>query len=590
MTFDAPNLNHLWAQLLIEELLRCGVCHFCVCPGSRSTPLAHAVAARAREHCTVHFDERGAAFHALGWARASGRPAVVLCTSGSAAANFWPAAVEAHAARIPLILITADRPPELLDCGANQAIDQRKLFGDYVRWAAELPCPSPIIAPSLVLSTAAQAAHRASASPAGPVHINCMFREPLAPVVTEEDLTAYVAPVQHWVETRWPYTTYHNGAPAGPAVFALFQPAMAHEERAMLVVGQLASPAETTAVRALATHLGWPVCADITSGLRLGAAEAPYVPYYDQLLMSSHLPTALQPEFVLHLGGPLTSKRLNEHLAALRPTYVVVSDHPARQDPAHLVTHRFPMGTLAFCPGLMASGLASMPQQATHAAVSRAQQLDAAIDAWLDACPAMTEIHVARCISRLRPAGTTLFLGNSMPIRDMDMYGAADGPPGPVVANRGASGIDGNIATAAGHAAATQRITTAILGDLATLHDLNSLALLRDKRARLILIVINNDGGGIFHFLPVAAHTAAFEQFFGTPHGMAFEAAATQFGLHYENPATPHDLAATYTAALARGESTLIEVRTGRDKNLRDHRALQDTLRNLATASPLPGH
>jgi 2-succinyl-5-enolpyruvyl-6-hydroxy-3-cyclohexene-1-carboxylate synthase len=580
MTFDAPNLNHLWARLLVEELLRVGVSHFCVSPGSRSTPLAHAVAARAGEACTVHFDERGAAFHALGWARATGRPAALVCTSGSAVANYWPAVVEAHAARVPLIVITADRPPELLDCGANQAIDQRKIFGDYVRWAAELPCPSLAMSPSLVLTTADQAVHRASTAPAGPVHVNCMFREPLAPVPSNDDLAGHLAPLQNWLQSGAPHTTYHApGAGAGTALPPRFLADLDAAKRGLLVVGQLTSQEETTAVRSLAKILGWPVFADVTSGLRLGEAEAPFVPYYDQLLLSGEFRHTFRPDFVLHLGGSVTSKRLNEHLTELRPAYTVVSDHPARQDPGHLVRHRIDMNLAAFCNALAKQRNASPLPDATAALAASSQQLSTAIDTWLAAAPVLTEMHVARCISRMRPAGSTLFLGNSMPIRDMDLYGAAEGPAGPVAANRGASGIDGNIACAAGHAAATGRPTTAILGDLATLHDLNSLALLRGLRAPLILVVINNDGGGIFHFLPVSGHGDHFERFFGTPHGMSFESAAAQFGLRYEQPANVAALAAVYGAAIERDTPALIEVRTAREENVQQHRALQEVLR-----------
>lgn len=582
MKFEAPNLNHAWARLLVEELRRAGVCHFCVSPGSRSTPLAHAVAAMAGDACTVHFDERGAAFHALGWARATGRPAALICTSGSAVANAWPAVVEAWASRVPLLLLTADRPPELLDCGANQAIDQRKIFGDYVRWAAELPCPDAAIAPGFVLTTADQAVYRATQSPAGPVHLNCQFREPLAPVADGVDLSAYCAPLATWAASDTPYTTYHAAGQQLDALTAQpFLTALRAAQNGVLVVGQLSTSADIDAARTLAYALGWPVCADVSSGLRLGEAGAPFVPYYDQLLLSEAFREAFRPDFVLHLGGPVTSKRLQEHLLACAPVQCLVADHPARQDPTHRLAHRFEIGVAAFCAWLQSV----MPDGApAPEAAAWSVQVGRAMDQWLDTQSALTEMQVARVVSRLRPGGSTLFLGNSMPIRDMDCYGAADGAPGPVAANRGASGIDGNIACAAGHAAATGTVTTALLGDLATLHDLNALALLRTQTTPLVLIVINNDGGGIFHFLPVAAHEAHFERFFGTPHGMTFAAAAAQFGLHYAQPETAAALAEAYTEALGRATSTLIEVRTHRESNIRQHRALQAELRELVSS------
>lgn len=581
MGIDAPNRNHLWARLLVGELLRLGAAHFTVAPGSRSTPLAHAVAALAPHACTVHFDERGAAFHALGCARATGRPAVVICSSGSAVANLFPAVVEARMARAPLVLLTADRPPELLDCGANQAIDQWKIFGGHAVWQAALPCPNPAVPAAYVPGIAAQAVRRALGPPGGPVHLNCAYREPLAPIATGECFTDELAALGGWAAGEAPRTRHFVAPPAPDAAArAALCAFVAGAKRGVLLVGQLERAAERAAAARLAEALGWPALADVASGLRLGNTAPPFVPHYDQLLLSERFRAAFQPDAVLHLGGAITSKRVNEHLAALRPNYALVAPHPERQDPAHQVTLRIESDIAACCGALLdgkdpAAGTAWGGDFAAWSA-----ELAGALDAWLDAQPALTEMAVARIASRARPMGATLYLGSSMPIRDMDMYGDAAAAPGPVAANRGASGIDGNIACAAGHADGTGAPVVAVLGDLAALHDLNSLALLRGARAPVALVVVNNDGGGIFHFLPVAEHADHFERFFGTPHGMDFRQAAGQFGIDYAAPATAAELSQAIQRTLDAGGVALIEVRTLRDENIAAHRALQAALRD----------
>lgn len=586
MLEDAPNLNHLWAGLLIEELVRGGVDCFCVSPGSRSTALAMAAARHPAAKTMIHFDERGAAFHALGWASASGRPAVLICTSGSAAANYWPAVVESSASRVPLILLTADRPPELLDCRANQAIDQSKLFGNYVRWSFVLPCPEAGLPASMVLTTADQALYRARHAPAGPVHIDCMFREPLEPVPGgEAAVQSALQPLKRWMHSAAPWTTcYTPETSLSDADDLKVINRISDVRRGLLVVGRLRTMEEARAARLLADALRWPVFPDVLSGVRLGSGSDSFVHYFDQLLLSPRFREACAPEFVLHLGGAVTSKRLQQHLAALGPEYMLVTDHPLRQDPFHQVSHRVQAHIPAFCrwlaPSIRDCGAPAWGEQ--FPALSRA--VSDCIDARVKDTGQLSEIFVARAVSRGRPEGTTLFLGNSMPIRDMDMYGAGEGLEGVVACNRGASGIDGNIATVAGHANALGRPVTAVIGDLAALHDLNSLALLRDTAAPVILVLVNNDGGGIFSFLPIAEYPETFERCFATPHGRSFADAARLFGLDYTCPETQESFLEAYAGALSGTHATIIEVRTDRQENVAAHRGLQAAISTLVSA------
>ena len=593
---DAANLNQLWARLLIEELVRNGVRHFCCAPGSRNAPLSLAAAENPGAELMTHFDERGLAFHALGYAQATGKPAVALCTSGSAAANFWPAAVEAAQSRLPLILITADRPPELLGSGANQAIDQCKLFGDYARATYHLPCPTRDIAPEFLLTTIDEAVHRAMRAPAGPVHINCQFREPLVSPSGAGDEHGYPDNLADWSKSDWPYT--HWNAPTvslGEDVLSKMSAIVAftgivegrtfvppNDMDVWLVVGRLSREKEVREVKRFAEMIGWPTFPDVLSGLRTGTCDAHWVHQYDALLLSEQWRKACPPRVVLHLGGPITSKRLLSYIERVHPVYIHVSDSPIRQDPNNSVSTRYEADVAEFCAQFSEHYASPQPevskQWAEELAVTSARVKEA-IDTFLSFNPALTEIHVARIVSRLRPEGAPIFLGNSMPIRDMDRFADGAGPAGRIYANRGASGIDGNLATAAAHARAQSKPLTVVIGDMAALHDLNSLALYRGLETPVALIVINNDGGGIFSFLPVAKFPEHFETCLGTPHGIRFEAAAKLFGLPYAAPETPGDFEAAYRNALESPGASLIEVRTNREENVRLHQSMDEAIR-----------
>jgi 2-succinyl-5-enolpyruvyl-6-hydroxy-3-cyclohexene-1-carboxylate synthase len=580
MIAEAPNINTLWAQLVIEELVRTGVSSFHISPGSRSAPLTLAVAGHPKANRFVHFDERGAAYHALGHAAATGRPSVLICTSGTASANYFPAIVEASSARVPLIVLTADRPPELQACGANQSVDQIGIYGKYTRWEQTLPTPSLDVPPEVVLTAVDQAVYRCMRSPAGPVHLDLMYREPLAPVRTGQEFGTYLSSVRAWRNGTRPYSTY-GGARTGndPTVLKECLARIDATRHGFLVVGKLNSREESEAALKLARALNWPTLPDVASGLRLGDIRAPLIHYFDQLLTSERFRRLFRPQTILHLGGALTSKRFLRQLETSPPAnYILINDHPLREDPAHRVTLRGELDVAGFCgaisPAVTRKGEDSWLYPFRRGSM-RAMEL---IQEFVDRDSALTEIAVAQLVSRHLREGDVLFLGNSMPIRDMDMYGFAGSAPVRIAANRGASGIDGCVATAAGWANGGGKPVTAILGDLATLHDLNSFLLARQSAAPVIYVVINNNGGGIFHFLPVAAFPEHFETNFGTPHGLRFESVAPLFGLNYAQPRTKEAFVDAYQEARDRGVSTLIEVETDRAHNVHVHRELQSLL------------
>jgi len=575
----APNLNHAWSRLLIDELVRLGAGCFVLSPGSRSTPLTAAVAQHPRAPHIMHFDERGAGFYALGRAKAEGRPAVLICTSGSAAANYWPAIVEAAQSGVPLIVVTADRPPELLDCGANQAIDQTRLFGTYARTFHALPCPTLAIPAAAVLTTAAAAFAAATGTDPGPVHINCAFREPLAFEPDGADLRGHLAPIDAWLDSGMPYTRKSTTRTLLDSEGDRLLLEDLHDfERGVIVLGALRSDFDRQLAAELAMILGWPVLPDFNSGLRLGFDNPNVVHHYDQLLLSERFRKGFRPDCVLHLGGRMVSKRLAQHLKAVRPEYIHVDNVPGRLDPNHQATRRVVQDPGGFCAWLLpycGRGAAQTWPLDAPALSREAGELLATLH---PVTGPLSEIGVARTISRERPAGSLLFAGNSMPVRELDMYGAAGGPAGRDAASRGASGIDGNIATAIGMADALGAPATALLGDLTALHDLNSLALLRGVRRPFALVVVNNDGGGIFHFLPIAGETAIFEPYFGTPHGLNFEQAAAMFGLEYARPRNLDAFRDEYRHAMEEGGPMIIEARTDRAANAEQHKALQAKL------------
>jgi 2-succinyl-5-enolpyruvyl-6-hydroxy-3-cyclohexene-1-carboxylate synthase len=555
--------NQFYATLCATELQRLGVTFVCISPGSRSTPITAALVRQGAFDCQMCLDERAAAFRALGYARGSGRPALLVCTSGSALAHYLPAVIEASQDQVPMLILSADRPPELLQTGANQAIEQVGIFGRAVRACYDLPCPDQGFPPEALLTLLDQAMARSLGPEAGPVHLNWHFREPLAP--TAERPLVLPEALQAWQASQQPYTQI----PALQLYLPEPLPVLPPFRRGLLVIGRLYSEAEQQAVRSLAQRLNWPVCADVLSGLA-SDPDLPRLRHFDPLLKEATFAAALQPDLVLHLGGECVSTRLIQHLKQQPPgQYVRVQNSCERLDSLHQITLRLRTDLISFCQRVcFPAGQDEAWRQHLLAAGAVAE---AAIVACLAEQVVLNEPQVARTVLASAPAA--IWIGNSMPVRDLDMF-APDQGILRIAANRGASGIEGHISAALGFAEGLHLPVTALIGDLALLHDLNALAMVKSSRQVLKIVVINNDGGGIFSFLPVAAVSDIFEAWFGTPHGLRFEAAAALFGLPYAAPTT----AAGLQEALARPGSALIEVHTERTANHRLHQQLSQRM------------
>ncbi len=571
----APNINHLWAQLIVEELVRCSVTQFFLAPGSRSTPLATAVAQHESVVSVVHFDERGTAFAALGYARATGKPAVWLTTSGTALANGLPAAIEASVDAVPLILLTADRPPELRRTGANQTILQPGLYGEYVQWAFDGPAPNLEIPPTFVLSTIDQAVHR---SRSGPVHLNWMFREPLAPEEDRNTFDNYLEPLSNWQTSDQPLTRYPRFK---KRVDAIVIDQMARElsgvERGIVIAGRMARPGQGNAVLRLADTMQWPVLVDVGSQAMFGAgAQELKVAHYDYLLDSPAFKEG--PDVVLQFGRRFTSKKLQRWIGNSDvQQHILVDDYADRIDPEHQVSMRIEADIESFC--MMLNQQVDRSKSWKGNWVERWSKGNArvahALDLFFEDHPDLSEPAVARSISKLLPERHGLILANSMPVRDMDVFGACGKEAEVhVFMNRGASGIDGTVATAVGAVWGLKQPATLMIGDLSLLHDLNSLALIPKLPNPLIIVVVNNDGGGIFSFLPISSYKGVFETHFASPHGLNFKASSKMFNLAYEAPLSITDFESVYRKAVYSGMSTIIEIQTDREENLALHKAI----------------
>ncbi|QUT16784.1 2-succinyl-5-enolpyruvyl-6-hydroxy-3-cyclohexene-1-carboxylic-acid synthase [Rahnella inusitata] len=531
--------NRRWATLILESLTRHQVKHVCIAPGSRSTALTLAAAAHPHLICHTHFDERGLGHLALGLAKASGTPVAVIVTSGTAVANLYPALIEASLTGEKLVLLTADRPPELIDCGANQAIRQPGMFASYPVQALDLPRPTPEISARWLVSAIdnamAQQTH-------GAVHINCPFAEPLYGEDTGE-YTEWLEQLGDWWQGHQPWLSFApvQNSPAQPDWLSWRQ------KRGVIIAGRICAHESELLVQ-WADKLGWPLISDVQ------AATGNPLPYADLWLASPQAKSVLErAQLVVQFGGGLTGKRLLQWQAACQPEeYWLIDALPGRLDPAQHRGRRIQTPVPAF--------LLQHPAQ---------HQPDWAPE--LDECAARAghaiELHLASTFGEaaaawqlpsLLPEHGQLFLGNSLIVRLADAF--AQLPAGyPIFANRGASGIDGLLSTAAGVQRATCKPTLVLLGDISALYDLNALALMRQCSAPTVIIVVNNNGGQIFSLLPTPE--AERQQFYCMPQNVDFQHAAAMFGLDYASPTSMTELHDAVTQCWQHGGVKLVELK-----------------------------
>ncbi len=591
---DPINPTYTYVCAFVDELQRAGVQNVVICPGSRSTPLAMAFAAQPGIRTWMHVDERSAAYFGLGMARQLRQPVALLCTSGTAAANFLPAVVEAKLAHVPLLVLTADRPHELRDNGAPQSIDQNRLYGMYVKWFVEVALPEATNAALRYIRTiAVRASALTQAIPAGPVHLNIPFREPLTPEPVADQPPLQVAqrdPVA-WQgrPNNAPYVDVRNATASAPAAtgVAHLVDLLQRVRRGLVIVGPNDDPSLAEPIVRLAQHLGYPILADALSQLRCGVHDqAMVLSSYDAFLRIDSFIESVQPELVLRFGAMPTSKPVLLYLKRYASCPLLVVDgHNGWEEPTQLAAELIHADPAALCQDL----LGALEQSGRKLAVSQAW-----ISMWQDAdritrqtiqaaIHNLDELFEGRVFTELADLlvdDTTLYVGNSMPVRDLDTFFHCTGERIHIMGNRGTNGIDGVVSSALGASAAAGRNkpTILVVGDLSFFHDLNGLLAARLHGLNLTIVLINNDGGGIFSFLPQAAYPEHFEQLFGTPTGLDFRLAVQMYGGQYQKVETWEQFRKFVSRGLHTGGLHVIEVQTERASNVKMHRQLWEVV------------
>lgn len=510
----------------METLFRLGVTTAVVCPGSRSSPLTVAFAQHPDVEAIPILDERSAAFFALGQGKITGIPTALVCTSGTAGANFYPAVIEARESGVPLLVLTADRPPELRHCHSGQTIDQQKLYGNYPTWQAELALPSEAMEQLRYLrQTLVQAVARSRFPSAGAIHLNIPFRDPLAPT-PHADLTRelsdfdeffshLVPPAATTLQQRLPWETW-KACDRGIIIAGVDQPLDAEQY--------------CRAIAHLANTLGWVVLAEGLSPVRHYAHLVPnLISTYDFILRDEEVANRLIPDMVIQIGAFPTSKTLRHWLSQISPQYWVFDERGENFDPLHQ-RHTILHTTVSNID----DGNSKFPSLSTYQNqwLVREKQCRQKIDETFQRTTELIEPKIAWLLSQILPKHTPLFIANSLPVRDIEWFCQPNQRQIYPLFNRGANGIDGTLSTALG-IAHNQDSTVCLTGDLALLHDTNGFLIRNQLRGHLTILLVNNNGGGIFEMLPISQFPEVFETYFATPQNIAFSALCKTYGIDY---------------------------------------------------------
>ncbi len=572
------NLNFEWSYYIVDEFIKNKIDTFCISPGSRSTPLTVAVAKHPKARSIVIHDERSAAFFALGYAKAKRKPIVLICTSGTALVNYFPALIDTYYDRLPLIVISADRPPELRMTGANQTIDQVNIFSNYVKWFMDIPCPSFDIPIAAILSIIDQAVSFSVGKQPGPVHLNMMFRKPL--IADPLSLDRALMVIQKKVNASIPVqTTYDYPMQVSESnVIDKITDIVCNTDECLIIVGELQSCEESSAVESLLYCLNLSVITDIFSGLRLKKSLKNQIDYFDLISKKGIEKIFSKIKTVIHIGGKLVSDKLIKLLSKLKTVeYVQVSSDNICIDPERIVNWKINADVSLFCKDVLSRmrklSIGSIDKPVNNV-IAIQESINNNIDSNIKSSDNISEISAARLISKFLSLDNALFIGNSMPVRDMNCFAkrtACGTGEVNIAGKRGTSGIDGTVACAIGYAYGLNKPVTLVMGDVTLLHDLNSLSIIKNSHVKIILIVINNDGGGIFSFLPISKHKTVSDEYFGAPHELTFGHSAKMFNLTYFNPKTNAEFEEVYQGSLKLEKSVMIEIKTDRIKNVEEH-------------------
>ncbi|MEM6452008.1 MAG: 2-succinyl-5-enolpyruvyl-6-hydroxy-3-cyclohexene-1-carboxylic-acid synthase [Cyanobacteria bacterium P01_D01_bin.105] len=589
MSIDFRNTNTLWASVAVETLARLGLQTAVVCPGSRSTPLTVALARHPDIEALPMLDERAAAFFALGCAKRQRCPVALVCTSGTAGANFYPAVIEAYESAVPLLILTADRPHELRDCASGQTIDQQRLYGNFVKHYSELAVPVASEALLAYLRQTLVSAWRRAVSPLpGPIHLNCPFRDPLPPIADTETSALTQA-----LSTSLDEAQFFSAVVPLPLVCE--QPLRPIEnwpienwqqcERGIIVAGPV-EPAEPVAycqaVAMLAEQLGWPVLAEGLSPLRnYRSLNSALISTYDSILRNVQRADTLAPDRVIQLGPLPISKVLRQWLQRVNPQRWVIGS-PRNLDPLHGATYFLSTSVAVLARQVAAANKAAHKKEMTLSRNNNTdyrqrwiagEQLERQrLDQRLEKENALVESKVAWLLSQHLPTETPLFIANSMPVRDVEYFWQVGDRHIQPYFSRGANGIDGTLSTAMGIAHNNQP-TVLLTGDLAFLHDTNGLLNISHLRGHLTIVLINNNGGGIFEMLPISQFEPEFETYFVTPQRVNFEQLCATYGVEYQK-VEAIDRFVSGISTLPKTGLRLLEVVCDRKQSVRQRKAL----------------
>lgn len=582
------NSTYAYIGAFVEELHRGGIQHVVVCPGSRSTPLAIAFAAQPDIHLWRHIDERSAAFFALGIAKRTCTPVALVCTSGTAAGNFLPALIEARLSRIPLLVLTADRPHELRNCGAPQSIDQIHLFGTHVKWFVDLALPEATNALLRYIRTmAGRAVSLALALPSGPVHLNFPLREPLVP---ETNAAWPLPPSEQRQSAAWhgrpdatPYVSVSTARLAAPPVSTITQlvQRLHTTPRGLIIVGPQDDAALADALLPLAQYLHYPILADPLSQLRCLDSDLLITSYDAFLRVKNNL---CEPEFIIRFGAMPTSKPILLYLQHyMNCPQLIIDGQNGWEEPTQLAGELIYTDPVTFCQQLLATlqqhESGEENRERRHWLASWQQTDKLTQQTLLATIQNFTEPFEGRAfteLTNLLPPEATIFVGNSMPVRDLDTFFWGRQGRIRLMGNRGANGIDGLVSTALGISAVNDpdKPTVLVIGDLSFLHDLNGFLAAHLHKLHLTIILINNDGGGIFSFLPQASYPTYFEPLFGVPLGLDYQTIQQLYGWQMHRAQTWELFRMQLRKALPGKGIHIIELRTNRETNVLMHRQL----------------
>lgn len=561
-----------FATSFVDELTKVGVVDAVVSPGSRSTPLACVMAEHPSMKVWMNIDERSAAFFALGIAKEKKKPVVLLCTSGTAAANYFPAIVEARISRVPLIVLTADRPHELRDVGAPQAIDQIGLYGKHAKWFVEMPVPEyseEML--RFVRNMAARTAATAMQNPAGVVHLNFPFREPLIPVFDEMENYMSSDDSRVMIENGYSQLTQEK--------FEDLAVTIQKAKKGIIVCGQIDQDGFTESILAFAEKIGFPILADPLSQLRCGLHDKTHlIDSYDTFLRNETVIKDLQPDLVIRFGAMPISKNITLFIKNSISEQIVIDGGLGWREPTGTLDEMIYCDEAIFCREIAKLfTVGNYDRQEQIEFLRRWKNISEMTSAELSSNIAQMEGHegsIFDLLARMLPSKCNLFVSNSMPIRDLDAFFSNTYKEIKIHANRGANGIDGVVSSALGVSAASVNPTFLIIGDLSFFHDMNGLLAARMHDLNLFVIVINNDGGGIFSFLPQSTEVRQYEKLFGTPHGMEFSSVVGIYGGTYCAAETVNDIVDAFEDLVMEDGLKILEVVSNREKNIESHRSL----------------